>query len=158
MPLYDDGYRYPGDFGRDKTTKIEQFRGEARFLSNFYPAEVTHDGIEYPTTEHAFAAAKTLHFGERWQISQLSTPGKAKRAGRQNELRPDWEQVRDQIMMELTILKFVNHRHLKELLLSTGNAELIEGNTWDDKYWGVCDGEGLNTLGKILMLVRDQLR
>ncbi len=138
--------------------KIEQFQGEARFLSNFYPTQVTHDGIEYPTTEHAFQAAKTLHFGERWQISQLDTPGKAKQAGRRNELRPDWEQVKDQIMMELTILKFVNHRGLREQLLSTGTAELIEGNTWGDEYWGVCDGKGLNTLGKILMLVRDQLR
>jgi ribA/ribD-fused uncharacterized protein len=139
-------------------TKITSFDGEYRFLSNFYPAKVTHDGIEYPTTEHAFQAAKSLHFGERWELSRLPTPGQAKRAGRQNKLRADWEQAKDQIMLELTILKFVNHRKLKEQLLATGTAELIEGNNWGDTYWGVCNGQGTNVLGKILMLVRGQLR
>jgi len=139
-------------------TKIKRFEGEARFLSNFWPAVVTHDGVQYPTTEHAFQAAKTLDFEQRWEISKLETPGQAKRAGRKLQIRPDWEQVKEQVMLELTILKFMNHRKLKELLLATGTAELIEGNNWGDKTWGVCDGEGQNLLGKILMLVRSQLR
>jgi hypothetical protein len=140
-------------------TKIKEFEGEFRFLSNFWTAKVSYDGIEYPTTEHAFQAAKTLDFGLRWEISQLPTPGKAKRAGRKLPLRPDWDQVKDQIMLELTILKFMNHRKLKEALLATGTAELVEGNNWGDAYWGVVKGQGgLNHLGKILMLVRGQLR
>jgi len=139
-------------------TKIKEFQGEFRFLSNFWPARLHHDGIEYPTTEHAFQAAKTLDFRDRWNISKLPTPADAKREGRKLVLRPDWEAVKDQVMLELTILKFMNHRKLKEQLLATGHAELIEGNTWGDKYWGVCGGEGHNHLGKILMLVRGQLR
>jgi hypothetical protein len=47
---------------------------------------------------------------------------------------------------------------LKTKLLATGDAELIEGNWWGDVYWGVCNGEGRNELGKILMQVRDELR
>lgn len=137
--------------------EIAEFRGEHRFLSNFYPAEISHDGITYPTTEHAFQAAKTLDFGERWEISQLPTPGDAKRAGKGVQLRPDWEQVKEQIMLELVILKFASHVELREKLLATGQAQLIEGNVRGDEYWGVCNGKGLNALGSILMLVRSQL-
>ena len=49
-------------------------------------------------------------------------------------------------------------KHLKEMLLATGNEELIEGNLWNDTYWGVCNGKGQNKLGKILMRVREELR
>ena len=137
---------------------IESFHGEFRFLSNFWPAAVTYDGIKYPTVEHAFQAAKTLDFAQRWAISKLNAPGQAKRVGRRVSIRPDWEQVKNAVMLELTILKFVNHRELREKLLSTGTKELIEGNTWGDEYWGVCEGKGWNHLGRILMSVRHQLR
>ena len=43
-------------------------------------------------------------------------------------------------------------------LLETGNQELVEGNTWGDIFWGVCNGKGQNWLGKILMMVRDEIR
>ena len=138
-------------------TKIKFFRGDAAFLSNFCLAQVFHDGIDYPTTEHAFQAAKTLDFHQRYEISKIETPGQAKRAGRKVQLRPDWEQVKNRIMWELTVLKFTNHPNLKKLLLATGNAELIEGNTWGDTYWGVCNGVGENHLGFILARVRANL-
>ena len=109
--------------------RIKSFHGDAAFLSNFCLAQVFHDGIDYPTTEHAFQAAKTLDFHQRYEISKIETPGQAKRAGRKVQLRPDWEQVKNRIMWELTVLKFTNHPNLKKLLLATGNAELIEGNT-----------------------------
>jgi len=139
-------------------TKIKSFVGEVRFLSNFHESRIIFDGIEFPTVEHAFQAAKTLDFPDRVTISQLDSPGKAKRIGRQVALRPDWEEIKEQIMLELIILKFVTHRRLKEQLLATGTAELIEGNSWGDTHWGVCKGVGRNELGKILMLVRDQLK
>jgi len=47
---------------------------------------------------------------------------------------------------------------LKQMLLDTGDQELVEGNTWNDTFWGVCRGEGQNNLGKILMKVRMELR
>lgn len=139
-------------------TRIKTFHGEAAFLSSFWAAPITFDGIEFPTVEHAYQAAKTLDFHRRYEISKIATPGQAKRAGQKVTLRPDWENIKEQIMLELVILKFMTHRKLRDLLLSTGHAELIEGNTWGDTYWGVCNGVGQNVLGKVLMLVRGQLR
>lgn len=133
---------------------IDSFDGEFRFLSNFFPCVIWHDGIRYPTLEHAFQAAKTLDFAERWRISQLDTPGQAKRAGRNVQLRPDWLQVRRMVMQELLIQKFVLNAELRQRLKATGNARLIEGNTWGDTYWGVCRGVGENHLGYLLMALR----
>lgn len=80
----------------------------------------------------------------------------AKRLAHKFNRREDWEQVKDDIMLELLRIKF-NQEPLKVLLLSTKEAELIEGNTWGDVYWGVCNGIGQNKLGKLLMQVRSEL-
>jgi hypothetical protein len=137
---------------------INEFSGEYRWLSNFWACKVSHDGILYSSVEHAFQAAKTLDFAKRWEISQLEKPGEAKRAGRQVVLRPDWEQIKDRVMMELVLHKFAFNADLKHKLLATGNIPLVEGNTWNDTYWGICLGKGENKLGRILMAVRDRLR
>lgn len=137
---------------------IDLFRGPHRFLSNFQEAEVEFEGVVYPTTEHAYQAAKTLIPVERQYIAQLTTPGEAKRAGRKVTKRPDWEQVNLAIMEGLNYQKFSQYPHLRAKLLATGDAELIEGNTWGDIFWGVCRGVGLNHLGRILMRVRDRVR
>ena len=70
----------------------------------------------------------------------------------------DWEEVKDQIMYEICLAKFTQNEELKEKLLATGNEELVEGNTWHDTYWGVCNRRGKNKLGKILMRVRSELK
>ena len=137
--------------------KIDCFDGEFDFLSNFYESTIYHDGIKYPTVEHAFQAAKTMDLNERIKIANMNTPGKAKRAGRKVALRPDWEQVKFEVMKELITIKFLNP-DLKAKLLATKNAELVEGNTWNDTCWGVCKGIGQNNLGKILMEVRENLK
>ena len=140
--------------------KIESFTGDYRFLSNFYFPEfrrIPYEGINYPTVEHAYQAAKTLDNNQRIKIAQLDTPGKAKRAGRQVKLREDWDEVKLQVMTNLIWMKFqVPGLRLK--LLATGDVELIEGNYWGDTYWGVCRGKGENNLGKILMNVRKVLQ
>lgn len=133
---------------------INRFDGDYAFLSNFYEFPVMFDGILYPTNEHAFQAAKTLDFEERKAIAALPTPGKAKRAGRRVSLREDWENVKDSIMKEICLVKFSN-KELRDKLVQTKPHELIEGNTWNDRYWGVCNGTGENHLGKILMEIRD---
>ena len=137
--------------------KIDRFEGEFAFLSNFFEAEVEWEGIKYPTNEHAFQAAKTLNPAKRLEIAALATPGKAKRAGRSVVLRHDWEKVKYNIMLEVVTAKFHQHEDLAEKLLATENAELIEGNWWNDTTWGVCNGTGSNWLGRILMTVRAQL-
>ena len=137
--------------------EIKGFQGENRWLSNFWPAMVTLDGISYPTTEQAYVAAKTLDPEIRKQIAALTTPGKAKRFGRRIEVRPDWENVKLAVMEDLTRQKF-NIPELKEKLLATGDAYIEETNRWGDKFWGVSGGVGQNNLGKIIMKVRDELR
>ena len=82
----------------------------------------------------------------------------AKRLGRRVKLRPDWEDIKDEVMYEVVLDKFKRNDNLKEKLLDTANAELIEENWWNDTYWGVCKGKGKNKLGKILMKVRDELK
>ena len=86
------------------------------------------------------------------------TSPEAKALGRKIELRPDWDSVKDIVMYDVCKLKFTTHTDLKEKLLSTGDAELIEGNYWGDVYWGVCNGIGKNKLGKTLMRIRSELR
>jgi len=139
--------------------RIDSFSAEYRFLSNFWPAVVEYEGITYPSVEHAYQAAKTLDRRERRRVAAIAEPGDAKRAGRAlPNQRPDWEQVKLRVMEECVRYKFTRHAELRQRLLATGDAELIEGNTWNDRFWGVCDGQGENHLGKILMKVRAELR
>lgn len=136
---------------------IGPFQGEYAFLSNFYQAPVEFEGIVYPTVEHAFQAAKTVDQEERRRIAALPTPGEAKRAGRKLKIRKDWENIKLHIMHELVQQKF-RHPALRELLLATGDRPIVEINTWNDTFWGVCEGVGQNHLGRILMAVREELR
>jgi ribA/ribD-fused uncharacterized protein len=136
---------------------IESFEGEYAFLSNFWPSPIDVDRTTYPTVEHAYQAAKADNRPERERIAALPTPGAAKRAGRKVTLRPDWEEIKLDLMEDLVRRKFADPV-LAERLLATGDEELVEGNTWNDRFWGVCRGEGRNELGRILMRVREELR
>ena len=138
---------------------IDSFRGKYYFLSNFFPAEVTYNGLTYQNNEAAFQAQKTYSKEERIEFTTLE-PRDAKRRGRRVRLRRDWEQVKDRIMEEIVRAKFSQNGELKEQLLATGDAQLVEGNRWNDRYWGVDirSGVGENHLGKILMKVRSELR
>lgn len=138
---------------------IDSFSGKYRFLSNFYPIQVTYDGGRYPTVEHAYQAAKTLDASTRllFQVPSALSPGQAKGLGRGLTLRADWEQVKVNIMYQLLESKFEDE-HLRLCLLDTGEEELIEGNTWGDRFWGVCNGRGENMLGRLLMQLRESLK
>lgn len=136
---------------------IDKFAGSYRWLSNFWSAEVEYDGVRYPTTEHAFQAAKTEDLGQRRHVRKAKTPGEAKKLGRQVTLRSGWESMKDAVMLDLNRQKF-RDPDLREKLLATGDQELVEGNTWGDTYWGVVRGKGKNRLGKILMQIRSELR
>lgn len=135
---------------------INKFSGEYEFLSNFYlcPLYVEYDGWEYPTSEHAFQAAKTLDLETRMKICICNTPGQAKRLGRKVLLRADWEKIKLPIMKSILLSKFNRNPKLKKALIDTEYCTLEEGNNWGDTFWGVCNGKGSNYLGKLLMLVR----
>lgn len=136
---------------------IDKFFGEHRFLSNFWPAEVTLDGETFPSVEHAYQAAKFLVPATRQYFMFCSAGEAKKKAKRLPFLREDWEDVKVGIMKALVQEKFT-HPHLREWLLNTGDQELVEGNTWGDTFWGICKGKGENRLGKILMEVREECR
>lgn len=134
---------------------IDSFSDEYDFLSNFYPCNITYNGLTYLSTEAAFQAQKSIDEKVRKEFTTLN-PSQAKKQGRKVILRKDWEQIKDLVMYEICKIKF-SIPELKEKLLSIHDAELIEGNTWNDRYWGVCNGFGKNQLGKILMQIRKEL-
>lgn len=139
--------------------EITRFDGDFRFLSNFYPAQVTVLGYPYPSAEHAYQAMKTNSPQVRESVLALATPGQAKRWGRTIDLRPDWEQVKKRVMLAVVLSKFTQNESLREQLVGTEQAYLEEGNTWHDNFWGACGcpkdiGKGLNYLGETLMFVR----
>lgn len=142
---------------------IVEFDGENEFLSNFYHSPVFYEGIVYPTNEHFFQAMKTLDLAERQRIANAETPGMAKRMGRNVLLRPDWEQVKVDVMRTGLMLKFTDAA-LAEKLLATGDEELVEGNWWHDQTWGSCfcpdhcRTPGRNLLGMLLMELRKELQ
>ena len=137
--------------------EIDSFSGAFRFLSNFYSAPLLYEGVLYPTSEHAFQAAKTLDHNQRLNVAMLETPAESKRYGKTVPLRPAWDDIKIGVMEEIVEEKFRQNPKLAEMLLATEDAILIEGNTWGDKFWGVCNGVGENNLGKVLMYVRDCL-
>lgn len=136
---------------------ILSFTGEYSFLSNFYEYPIYYDGIIYRNSEAAFQSAKCMNKDGRLGFSDLN-PSEAKRLGRRVKLRPDWEDVKDQIMYDIVKAKF-SAPELAKMLLDTGSAGLYEGNTWGDMYWGIDSTtlRGRNKLGEILMRVRDEI-
>lgn len=135
---------------------IDDFRGPYKWLSNFEPSPVVYDNLEYPTVEHAYQAAKTTCFQDRWNIKCLPTPRKARDYGQTVQMREDFEARKDAVMLLLLRRKFAIPE-LREKLLATGDQHLQENNTWNDIYWGVCGGVGQNKLGLLLMRVRQEI-
>lgn len=135
---------------------VERFFGDHRPLSNFWLVDVVMGGWWYKSVEHAFQAAKTNDLDERKKIQQAETCGEAKKLGRIVTLREDWERVKIDVMEGLLKQKF-NDPFCQMVLICTEGRELIEGNTWGDTFWGVCEGKGENNLGKLLMKIRAEL-
>lgn len=141
---------------------INDFRGEYRFLSNFHIGDVLYGGCCFHSGEAAYQADKTFVMEEKRIIWLAATPKEARRLGQKVTIRPDWDQVKYDVMLNVVRAKFAN-RELSKKLMDTGDAELIEGNWWHDNFFGSCSCEkcgnkGQNNLGKILMIVRQELR
>jgi ribA/ribD-fused uncharacterized protein len=154
---------------------INRFRDKYFFLSNFYPCKPGTIHLHYglcgndprwwPTTEHAFHASKFLTPAERDEIHAAASPGAAKELGHARPARPDWDSIKEDVMFHLLTEKFKDPQ-LKEKLLRTSDAVLVEGNSWHDNFWGQCTCNDclakatsgclkqLNRLGQLLTLVR----
>lgn len=135
--------------------KIERFNGPYEWLSNFAHSPVLMDGVIYPSVENAYQAAK-FPKSERRKF-ETCAPNIAKRYGKAKSATPLGEKERLELMEFLSAQKYSQYRY-KTLLLGTGDAELIEGNWWNDTFWGVCNGMGTNHLGKIIMKIRERLK
>lgn len=134
---------------------VSEFRGEYAFLSNFYETDIYCWGFKYRNAEAAFQAMK-----DPLQASlfvELDAKA-AKRLGRKVCLRKNWEQLKEEFMFTVCFAKFMQNPELGEKLVATGNKTLIEGNTWGDTEWGVCNGNGKNLLGNILMRIREKIK
>ncbi|MBR5288024.1 MAG: NADAR family protein [Clostridia bacterium] len=146
-------------FGYTGYNRVGLFRGEYRFLSNFYPAKVELDGIVYDNSEAAYQAQKCVTREEREWFRSLE-PLDAKNLGAWVYLREDWNEVRFDAMAAVLRAKFTQNPELAALLVGTGDKVLVEGNTWNDRLWGenIYTGEGENHLGRLLMALRKELR
>lgn len=135
-----------------------RFIREYNFLSNFYPAEVKYDGHVFLHSENAYQYAKIRVNPD---IFKKVGPGEAKGLGKLNEPIEGWEEKKVQAMREILNSKFSPGSELANKLIAV-QEEIVEHNYWHDKFWGVCtckgcDNKGQNTLGKLLMEIRDNL-
>lgn len=135
---------------------INSFDGDYEFLSNFYPCRVDWEGRIYQSSEGAYQSAKCVNESERDLFTSISA-AQTKKLGRKIEVREDWGKVKEGIMYDIVRTKFFQNPDIAQKLMETGDSLLVEGNYWGDRYWGVCNGEGQNKLGKILMKVREEL-
>jgi ribA/ribD-fused uncharacterized protein len=160
-----DNQDKPPEYAVHDDKVINGFFGPYRFLSNFWPAEVTWQNITFPSVEVAYQAIKSANPADLDSFVGL-TAAEAKRKGKTITLRPRWDDLKLFVMGYLVMQKFSKYPELKRLLIGTGERQLIEANAWKDKYWGsyhrfengawFCYG-GQNHLGRILMDTRSLL-
>jgi hypothetical protein len=131
-----------------------------RRVSNFAPCPFESKGKGWPTSEHFFQAQKFAGTEHEDAVRLAASPMIAARMGRNRKLplRRDWEAVKEDVVREALLAKFARYPALRELLLSIGDAELMESAA-NDRYWGDGgDGTGRNRLGVLLMELRTELR
>lgn len=144
----------------DEVIYFYSTRGEYGAFSNFAAYPIALKGKRWPTSEHYFQAQKFAGTEHEGEVLRANSPTIAARIGRDRKrpLRKDWESVKVDLMREAVRAKFRQHDDLRELLLGTGDATLVE-HTTNDAYWGDGgDGRGKNMLGRILMEIREELR
>lgn len=129
-------------------------------FSNFALYIIKLDGKLWPTVEHYFQAQKFIDTAYKEKIRKTNSPMMAATLGRdrRHKIREDWDTARNSVMKKALLAKFTHHQKLKELLLSTQDAKLIE-HTDNDNYWGDGgDGRGKNQLGQTLMQIRKEFQ
>jgi len=139
---------------------IDGFKNKYDFLSNFHKCKVEFEGITYPSSEHAYQASKTENFKAKKIIAKTLEAWETKIIC--NEFKygqtVGYQRQKITIMYNIVRAKFSQNASIRSQLVNTGSALLIEGNTWNDTYWGQCGNLGQNHLGKILMQIRNLFR
>lgn len=137
---------------------IGPFTGEYAYLSNFYRAPFSFQGVTFPTVEHFYQMCKTSDMESITAILNAPTPAEAKRLGRAVRMEPGFDGSKRVFMLTGVLAKFSQNPDLRAKLDATGYEHLVEVNTWGDRYWGQVNGQGQNWLGRILMMVREVTR
>lgn len=133
-------------------------------FSNLYRRPIVFEGREFATAEHAYQAGKARKLDVREWILSAPTPSLVAMAAHGLytwDIVPDWSQIKFDRMRSVLRAKFTQHLDLRDILLSTGDARLVESTTVDNpvnRTWGEVNGKGLNMLGTLLMEIRSELR
>ena len=143
--------------------KFSKTCGKYGCFSNFFICPVEYDGMIFSNSEAAWQAQKCVIESTKKNF-QTKNPSQAKASGRRVKLRPDWEEVKYNLMVDVCYAKFTQNENLKKIL-ETGDNELVENTTgWHDNIWGHCecskciDKPYRNLLGKALMEVREKIK
>ncbi len=134
---------------------IDEFRGKYDFLSNMYEIQLVIDGETYRSVENYFQAMKSDSPGTRRCIA-AANPISSKMMGRRVKLTKDWNIKKIGVMEKALTVKF-NDPLMRQKLIATAGMKLVEGNTWNDTFWGMYNGKGMNVLGCMLMRIRDKI-
>ena len=127
------------------------------YLSNFYESKVIYKKLAYRNAEAAFQSMKTIDPVLRGKFVDL-TGSEAKFLGKRIKLRDDWDDIKLRVMYEIVNAKFAQNPTITKWLVDTNDEVIVEGNTWGDTFWGVCNGKGQNHLGIILMAIREEAK
>jgi ribA/ribD-fused uncharacterized protein len=142
---------------RKPSRNITAFRGPYQKLSNFWVCDIRYNNWLYFSSEHAFQANKTTDLFYHHLIANAPSPLLAKREGRRAPLQDGWERMKVRVMHDILFEKFKQNRGCHDVLMSTRGVDLIEGNNWNDTFWGECPlGTGDNYLGRLLVGIRDE--
>jgi len=147
-------------------TEVRFYRASERpygAFSNLYRREIDFQGEKFATSEHAYQAGKARKPEVRKWLMEAPSPALLAMAAHGLyvwDISPDWSKLKFDRMKRVLQAKFIQHEDLKQLLLSTGMARLVESATVDNavnRLWGEVDGVGKNKLGELLMEVRAEL-
>ncbi len=157
--------------GLDNDTQVFFYEQDFYVLSNFSAFTLIRHGIRFDTAEHAYHWEKfrpVFHYleGISGMESALELIRYAESAHDAYQIaqeharfrRPDWDEVKVDIMRDILRAKAAQHEYVRRKLLATGDRELIE-NSWRDDFWGWGENrDGRNQLGKLWMEIRAELR
>ena len=148
-------------------TEIRFYRSNEKpygVFSNLFQRKIIFEGIEFPTAEHAYQAGKARKQAVREWILSAPTPSLVAMAAHGLytwDIVPNWSKMKFDRMREVLRAKYTQHEDLRAMLLSTGDARLVESCRTDNpvnRTWGEVNGKGLNMLGVLLMEIRAELR
>lgn len=142
--------------------ELNIFSGEYYYLSSNAPIEIEDSYAEatYPTLEHAFLACKTLNEAERRKIALIKDPTTVRAIytdPKNLTTREDWEEIKEEVMLEILRIKFTSDNRYGRLLLATYPATLFAGSCWKEIDWQVCGEISNERMVELFMKVREEL-